>query len=68
MKFHGWLDKDMKYLLKYQPKMVIDLDVLVKRNQKVPELSSKSSISQVSIENNQKVEKGELTPKSTGIN
>ena len=41
--------------------MVIDLDVLVKGNQKVPEESSKSSISQASILENKNDEKRDVT-------
>ena len=40
--------------------MVIDLDVLIKGDQKSPEESSKSSISRASVQEN-KTEKGEVT-------
>lgn len=41
--------------------MIIDLDVLVKTDQQVPEQSSKSSISQVSIQESKKKVMGEAT-------
>ena len=67
MKFHGWLDKDMKYLLKYQPQMVINLDALVKGKEEAPQESSKSSISQISIEKAKKEENTEATTSKTQV-
>jgi|LakMenEpi03Aug12_release.lakeMendotaPanAssembly.Ray.scaffolds.fasta_scaffold6251795_1 hypothetical protein len=41
--------------------MVIDLDVLIKGDQKASEESSKSSISRASVQENKMEEKGEVT-------